>query len=178
MGGPAEPDAPLSFETPDALKETSDNGSAPDETEAKEEAEDEPKLPINTAPDRVKISIDKSDHTLTVRFDDEAVAQFPVGLGRGDATPEGQFTIANKITDPDWFDRGRVVKAGDPENPLGSRWMGLGTQGRATSYGIHPTDEPESIGADMSRGCIRMRPDDAKTVFRLCPVGTVVSIVQ
>ena len=133
-------------------------------------------LAMNHAPERVTITVSKSEHTLTIEFDGEVAAQFPVGLGHADTTPEGEFTIANKITNPDWFDRGRVVKAGDPENPLGKRWMGLGTDGRATSYGIHPTNEPESIGADMSRGCIRMRPEDAETVFRLCPVGTVVCI--
>lgn len=104
------------------------------------------------------------------------MAEFPVGLGRHNATPEGDFAIASKVMNPDWSDRGRIVKAGDPENPLGKRWMGLGAGERATSYGIHPTNQPDSIGADMSRGCIRMRPEDAETVFRLCPVGTLVCI--
>ncbi len=130
----------------------------------------------NNAPERVRIDIEKSSHTLTIRFDGEPLAQFPVGLGRHNATPDGEFTIACKVTNPDWSDRGRIVKAGDPENPLGRRWIGLAAGGRATSYGIHPTSEPQSIGADMSRGCVRMRPEDAETVFRLCPVGTVVSI--
>lgn len=114
---------------------------------------------------------------MTIHFDGAPVAEFPVGLGRNNATPEGDFKIASKVTDPDWSDRGRIVKAGDPENPLGKRWMGLGTGERTTSYGIHPTKEPESIGADMSRGCIRMRPEDAEKVFGLCPVGTCVCIV-
>jgi lipoprotein-anchoring transpeptidase ErfK/SrfK len=137
----------------------------------------EPHLPShNNVPERVKIRIDKSEYALTIHFDGEPVAKFPVGLGRNDATPEGNFVIANKVTNPDWSDRGRIVKAGDPETPLGKRWMGLGTDGRTTSYGIHPTNEPESIGANMSRGCIRMRPEDAETVFRLCPSGTAVYI--
>ncbi|HQE75904.1 MAG TPA: L,D-transpeptidase [Candidatus Hydrogenedentes bacterium] len=32
------------------------------------------------------------------------------------------------------------------------------------------------MGADRSRGCIRMRPEDAETVFQWCPVGTRVTI--
>jgi len=168
-------DAPQRF-SETALEETldaSDLLKLPAETA---DQTDSSSLPMNNAPDLITITVSKGEHTLTIEFDGEVAAQFPVGLGQGNATPEGEFAIANKITDPDWFDRGRVVKAGDPENPLGKRWMGLGADGRATSYGIHPTGEPESIGANMSRGCIRMRPEDAEMVFRLCPVGTVVCI--
>ena len=136
----------------------------------------QPAPPVEPAPGSVAVRVDKSGHTLSIRHDGEEVARFPVGLGRSNATPEGEFVIANKVTDPDWSDRGRIVKAGDPENPLGRRWMGLGKSGRATPYGIHPTNEPRSIGADMSRGCIRMRPEDAETVFHWCPVGTRVTI--
>lgn len=122
------------------------------------------------------LHISKRDYVLTVYRDGEPLRRFPVGLGHNDATPGGAFYIANRITNPDWFDRGRVVKAGNPENPLGSRWMGLGNDSGPTSYGIHPTNEPESIRANRSRGCIRMRPTDAEALFDLCPVGTPVFI--
>lgn len=135
-----------------------------------------PAPPAEPAPGSVTVRVDKSSHTLTIFHGGNAVVRFPVGLGRNNATPEGEFVVANKVTDPDWSDRGRIVKAGDPENPLGRRWMGLGKDGRATPYGIHPTNEPRSIGADRSRGCIRMRPEDAETVFQWCPVGTRVTI--
>ncbi len=170
-GTGAASQAPPSHAVPEASSAGDSDGSPPD---AEREAQ---ALPAITVPERVEISVDKSDYTLTIRVDGGVAAQFPVGLGRNNATPEGEFTIANKVTDPDWSDRGRIVKAGDPANPLGRRWMGLGSGGRTTSYGIHPTTEPQSIGAGMSRGCIRMRPEDAETVFRLCPVGTTVCII-
>ncbi|MGI6459275.1 MAG: L,D-transpeptidase family protein [Candidatus Hydrogenedentales bacterium] len=132
--------------------------------------------PAGYAPGSVAIRVSKRDHTLSIHRGDALLARFPVGLGRNNATPEGDFLIANKVTDPDWSDRGRIVKAGDPENPLGRRWLGLEKEGRATPYGIHPTNEPHSIGADMSRGCIRMRPEDAETLFQWCPVGTKVTV--
>ena len=78
------------------------------------------------------------------------VRRFPVGVGRNDATPRGTFRIANKITDPDWYNRGEVVEAGSPLNPLGKRWMGLGMGGPenpATSYGLHPTDDAGATSA-------------------------------
>ena len=124
----------------------------------------------------LRIVIDKSDHVLQVYEGDQPVAAFPVGLGQGGRTPEGDFRIGNKLRDPDWHHDGRVVKAGDPENPLGDRWMGLERGGKATPYGIHPTGENGSIGQDKSRGCVRMYPEDAEELFRRCPVGTPVRI--
>lgn len=123
-----------------------------------------------------RIEVSTSQYVLTVFRGKERLGEFPVGLGREGTTPHGEFRIANKIENPDWYDRGRVVKTGDPENPLGASWMGLGNEEGATSYGIHPTNEPESIGGNLSRGCIRMRPDDAAIVFAACPIGTPVRI--
>lgn len=116
------------------------------------------------------------EHRLTVYRHGAPVHAFPVGLGEDGATPQGMFRIANMITDPDWYNRGETVPAGDPRNPLGRHWMGLGGENGATSYGIHPTEEPDSIGANRSRGCIRMRPADAAYLFELCETGTPVLI--
>lgn len=124
----------------------------------------------------VEIEIDTSEHTLTVTKNGAAVRSFPVGLGVNGATPLGNFRIANKLTDPAWFNRGEVVPAGDPANPIGKRWMGLGANGAATSYGIHPTEDGGSVGANASEGCVRMFPEDAETLFRLVPKGAPVVI--
>jgi len=120
----------------------------------------------------------KSSHELIVVRNGCPRAIFVVGLGFGDATPTGRFRIANKIARPDWFNSGAVVKAGDPRNPLGASWMGLGMEQGPTSYGIHPTQDAASIGQDRSRGCIRLCPRDAETLFRLCPLGTPVWICE
>lgn len=124
----------------------------------------------------VAIHIDQSSFTLTVFVRGEPVRQFPVGLGKGGATPLGAYRITNKLASPDWYNNGSVVPAGDPRNPLGDYWMGLGDESGATSYGLHPTKDPASIGQAASRGCIRLRARDAATLFRLCPVGTPVCI--
>jgi lipoprotein-anchoring transpeptidase ErfK/SrfK len=137
------------------------------------QAEPEPAAAGKTS---VRIAVSTERYLLTVFRGDKALGAFPVGLGRNDSTPEGDFEIANKIVNPDWFNRGNVVKSGDPSNPLGSRWMGLGDQTGATSYGIHPTTDPDSIGKAESRGCIRMWQRDAEKVFGWCPVGTPVHI--
>ncbi len=43
-------------------------------------------------------------------------------------------------------------------------------------YGIHGTDAPSSIGRGASHGCVRVRNEDAETLFRIVPVGTPVYI--
>ncbi|MCH7959874.1 MAG: L,D-transpeptidase family protein [Candidatus Hydrogenedentes bacterium] len=126
----------------------------------------------------LRIEVSTTGYTLSVIRGDEVLGSFPVGLGRNGTTPHGTFRILNKISEPDWYDRGRTVRSGDPENPLGSRWLGLGTDTAPTSYGIHATSDPRSIGQPFSRGCVRMRPSDVESLFRLVPLGTPVSIVR
>lgn len=127
---------------------------------------------------RLRLEIDPAAYTLTVFADARAIHVFPVGLGRDKTTPTGDFTIANKIPAPDWHHRGKTIPAGDPRNPLGDYWMGLGDERGPTPYGLHPTDESEAIGGNLSRGCIRMRPEDAAALFALVPVGTPVRILD
>ena len=124
----------------------------------------------------LRIEVDTANYLLHVRDGNKTLRSFPVGLGRGGVTPTGEFRIANKVTDPQWYNRGESVPAGSDDNPLGKRWMGLSDDASTTGYGIHPTNEPDSIGRQASAGCIRMRPEDAETLFRLVPVGTPVKI--
>lgn len=129
-------------------------------------------------PDResLRIEVDASKYLLKVMRGKNTLRSFPVGLGRDNSTPIGRFQVANKISDPDWYNNGEVVSAGDAANPLGASWMGLGDGDSATSYGFHPTADSASIGKPMSQGCVRMRPRDAETLFRLVPLGTPVHI--
>lgn len=101
------------------------------------------------------------------------VISVPVGLGKDDSTPTGLWTVElhNKVRNPIYYSpRGEgVFKSDDPKNPLGGFWIGLkGEDGNAvgkTSYGIHGTIEPDSIGKQSSMGCIRLGHDDIALVF-------------
>lgn len=84
---------------------------------------------------------------------------YKVGVGQDDSTPNGKFRIVSRVEKPDWTDpiSGKLVKFGDPNHRIGSRWVGFEVPGRTgAGYGIHGTDEPESIGKAASLGCIRM----------------------
>jgi lipoprotein-anchoring transpeptidase ErfK/SrfK len=63
--------------------------------------------------------------------------------------------------------------AGGPENPLGARAMYLGS----TLYRIHGSNEPWTIGRNVSSGCIRMRNEDVVDLYQRVKVGTKVVVM-
>jgi len=54
---------------------------------------------------------------------------------------------------------------------LGTRRLDLGD-----GYGIHGTDQPESIGHSVSHGCVRLRNEDIEQLYPMVAVGTPVYI--
>ena len=72
---------------------------------------------------------------------------------------------------------GVTMERDDPNNPIGERWIGLDDgNGKPTSYGIHGTIDPSSIGKAHSRGCIRLRNEDVEEVYDFLGVGSEVVI--
>lgn len=131
-------------------------------------------LAVPTQP--LTVRVDMLQHGLTVWLGDTLVSAFRVGLGKESRTPAGTFTILVKQEKPTWFYGGRTIPFGDPENVLGTRWMGFDDQPGATGLGIHGTSAPESIGRDESMGCVRMRNEEVEELFELLPRGTQVTI--
>jgi len=130
---------------------------------------------LKVCAEKFSVLVDKSANTLTLKSGEEAVKVYSVGTGKKGSTPVGDFTIINKIKKPEWFKPGGgVVPYGDPENVLGTRWMGIDYPG----YGIHGTWEPESIGKQASAGCIRMLNNDVEELYTIVPAGTKVKIVD
>lgn len=124
---------------------------------------------------RYKVLIDKSQNILTVLFDDNTIFKvYRVSTGENNCTPQGTFKIINKIKDPVWYTEGAIVPAESPKNILGSRWLGLSIKG----YGIHGTIEPETVGKQATKGCIRMLNSDVEELFTILPIGTEVTIVE
>ena len=100
------------------------------------------------------------------------VAAWIVGVGRpGNDTRPGTYRIGDKQVDPMWFRPGREpVPFGDPENPLGTRWLGWEeADGRESSLGFHGTNDPEGIGQAVSDGCIRMYNRHVEELFDILP---------
>jgi L,D-transpeptidase ErfK/SrfK len=97
---------------------------------------------------------------------------FPVAVGAADSpSPNGEFQIINRLSNPTYYHPHTVIPAG-PDNPLGTRWIGLNRKG----YGIHGTNAPGSIGKAASHGCIRMAKRDLEQFFAMVRVGDTVVI--
>lgn len=131
---------------------------------------------ITGAPTNGKwIAINKTKRILTLYEGKKVIKKYPVAVGNPHTlTKSGKFTINNKIIDPDWGGGGFAdpVKGGTPENPLGSRWLGINrTDG---SYGIHGTNSFYSIGKFISHGCIRMQNYCVEELFPLVPMKAAV----
>jgi lipoprotein-anchoring transpeptidase ErfK/SrfK len=124
--------------------------------------------------EEVYLLVKKKYNLLYVILNDVPVYTFRVATGRGGLTPIGEFKIVTKIANP--FYMPKRISGGHPDNPLGSRWMGLSV-GNGYKYGIHGTKDPYSIGSSVSSGCIRMRNKDIEFLFRHIPLKTRVVIV-
>ena len=119
---------------------------------------------------RLVVSI--PDRKLAVIENNEVVEVFAVAVGAPKSpSPAGTFTIVNRVANPTYYHPGKVIAPG-PQNPIGTRWIGLNQKG----YGIHGTDEPSSIGYAKSRGCIRLRNADVERLFDRVPTGDVVEL--
>jgi lipoprotein-anchoring transpeptidase ErfK/SrfK len=127
------------------------------------------------------IVIRRGSNLLTLYRGDHYVRQFHVATGQAIyPTPLGKFQIVVKWKEPTWYPpvqdawaKGLKPVPPGPNNPLGTRWMGISAPG----VGIHGTDEPASIGYSQSHGCIRMLVPDAEWLFDHVTVGTPVFIV-
>ncbi|MRR56427.1 MAG: peptidase [Deltaproteobacteria bacterium] len=116
------------------------------------------------------------------------VSTYPVGVGTEERpTPTGQTYVARKVTRPTWHVPASIAadhrKKGDilpakvppgPENPLGEYALYLGK----TSYLIHGTNKPASIGLNATNGCMRLYPENVKMLYKDTPVNTPVAIVN
>jgi len=121
-------------------------------------------------------------------FSKNKMTTYPIGIGReGWSTPTGLTKIVSKTKNPVWRVPAsilrehklkgdplpRVVKAGK-NNPLGQYAMRLSLP----SYLIHGTNKPYGVGMQISHGCVRLYPEDIKTLFPKVRINTKVQIIE
>lgn len=107
--------------------------------------------------------------------------RYGVGVGRQGFSWSGTKTVTRKREWPDWRPPAAMLKrrpdlprymAGGMENPLGARAIYLGS----SLYRIHGSNEPDTIGAAVSSGCIRMTNRDVMDLYERVGVGTRVVV--
>jgi lipoprotein-anchoring transpeptidase ErfK/SrfK len=108
--------------------------------------------------------------------------RYGIGVGRPGFTWAGTHTISAMREWPDWRPPEQMLRRqpglprymrGGPDNPLGARAMYLGS----TLYRIHGSNEPWTIGTQVSSGCIRMRNEDVIDLYGRVRVGTRVVVI-
>jgi lipoprotein-anchoring transpeptidase ErfK/SrfK len=124
-----------------------------------------------------------------VKSSNQAI-RYGVGVGKEGFEWNGVVKVQRKQEWPTWTPpaemrrreaaQGRILPismAGGPENPLGARAMYLYQGGRDTMYRIHGTNQPWSIGLNLSSGCIRMMNKDVEDLYSRVNIGTKVIVV-
>jgi lipoprotein-anchoring transpeptidase ErfK/SrfK len=128
------------------------------------------------------IVIDTPNKFLFLVQGDGKALRYGIGVGRPGFTWSGVKTISAKREWPDWTPPAEMLvrrpdlprhMAGGPENPLGARAMYLGS----SLYRIHGSNEPWTIGTNVSSGCIRMRNEDVIDLYGRVNVGTRVIVL-
>lgn len=127
--------------------------------------------------DQPNILINVPSRILILYSKDKVIKKYSVGIGRIDnQTPIGRFEIISKEINPTWIkptkegEEAVVIESG-PANPLGYRWLEFDGV-----YGIHGTNQPDSIGRYVSNGCVRMRESDVEELYDMIPLKTPVTI--
>jgi len=124
----------------------------------------------------LKVSLSKR---LVVAYQgNKKLKTYPIGVGRaGWETPLGSYRAVQIIRNPAWKNpfTGDVIKANDPDNPLGGYWIGFWTNGKDWS-GFHATSQRDSVGKASSHGCLRMYKEDIRAIFARVTPATIVQI--
>jgi len=141
------------------------------------------------------IVVDPTNHFLYLVQQDRQSLQYDVGVGKEGYGWSGVAAVHDKQEWPDWYPtkeildrKPEIMRAmvqlqsgigmrGGPANPLGARALYLWQRKVDTLYRIHGTNEPDSIGQNVSSGCIRMRNEAVIDLYDRTPIGTKVVVL-
>jgi len=128
------------------------------------------------------IVINTAERRLYLIQEKGSALRYGIGVGRVGFQWKGTHKVTAKKEFPDWTpppemiarqrDVPRHMKGGDPDNPLGTRAMYLGS----TLYRIHGSNDPDTVGEASSSGCFRMRNEDVADLYKRVSVGTTVVV--
>jgi len=128
------------------------------------------------------IVVDTRAHFLYFVLGDGRALRYGIGVARTGFEWSGTHRVTRKAEWPSWTPPAEMRKrqpglpahmAGGPNNPLGARALYLGS----TLYRIHGTNEPWSIGQNVSSGCIRMTNEDVIDLYGRVQLNTKVVVL-
>jgi lipoprotein-anchoring transpeptidase ErfK/SrfK len=142
----------------------------------------------------VKYESDEQPGTIVVNIDQKflylvqpgnTAIRYGIGVGRLGYSWKGTAEIGRKAVWPSWrpTETMRRILANLPDgmeggvnSPLGARALYLYQNGKDTMFRIHGTNEPWSIGTQVSSGCVRMLNEDIYDLYSRVKLGTVVRV--
>ena len=137
-------------------------------------------FPVTYAPGQVIVSF--GDRRLYLVQSRGKAVSYPIAVPREQSRWAGTTSVSMKRVNPPWTPTPTMrrenptlptyVPGGHPRNPLGVRALYLGS----SSYRIHGTDAPWTIGQAVSKGCIRMYNEDVLDLYPRVNVGTRVVV--
>ena len=135
------------------------------------------------------IIVDTQNKFLYFTLKHGLAVRYGVGVGKEGFGWSGVVRIGAKQEWPSWTPPAEMIERrpeliqyaggmpGGPTNPLGARALYLFDGGRDTMFRIHGTNEPWSIGQNVSSGCIRMLNEHVSELYRMAKVGTKVIVL-
>lgn len=133
--------------------------------------------------------IDTKEHFLYLVMPDGKAMRYGVGVGREGFGWKGAVRVGSKQEWPRWFPpkemiareraKGKILQEmmeGGPGNPLGARALYLYDGEKDTLFRIHGTVEPNTIGRNVSSGCIRMANLDVIDLYDRVPLDAKVVV--
>jgi lipoprotein-anchoring transpeptidase ErfK/SrfK len=128
------------------------------------------------------IIIDTANKFLFLTLGGGKAIRYGIGVGREGFTWAGTERVSRMAEWPDWHPPAEMIErqpylprfmAGGDGNPLGARALYLGK----TLYRIHGTNQPSTIGTNVSSGCIRLVNADIEDLYSRVQTGTRVVVL-
>jgi lipoprotein-anchoring transpeptidase ErfK/SrfK len=128
------------------------------------------------------IIVDTAETYLYFVLGEGRAIRYGIGVGREGFTWSGVEQVTRKAEWPDWTPPSDMIArqpylarftAGGEGNPLGARAIYLGN----TMYRIHGTNEPRTIGIQVSSGCIRLLNADVVDLYSRVTIGTKIIVL-
>jgi lipoprotein-anchoring transpeptidase ErfK/SrfK len=152
-------------------------------------------VPYSTDETPGTIVVDPGDHFLYLVQPAGRALRYGAGVGGEGFGWSGIARVHHKSEWPDWHPTAETLQrrpqlepfmsklssgsglVGGYANPLGARALYLWQGNKDTLYRIHGTNEPWTIGMDVSAGCIRLRNEDVIDLYNRVPVGAKVVVL-
>ncbi len=180
--GSAQAQPLFAFANPPAQAQVAPQADEPADAEPQDPRFQRQVVDYRTAEAPGTVVIDTPNTYLYYVLGNGKALRYGIGVGREGFTWAGVKTVVKKAEWPDWTPPQEMIArqpylprfvAGGPGNPLGARAMYLG----GTVYRIHGTNNPATIGHQVSSGCIRLTNDDVADLYERVQVGAKVIVL-